>query len=92
MYLHFTLSFRDVEGLLAERGIIVTYESIRRWVLIFGPAIARQLRASPPKPHGRWHLDEMAIPSANSGGGCQGGEAGHAGLGAWSSVQPVHHP
>jgi putative transposase len=92
MYLRFTLSFRDVEELLAERGIVVTYESIRRWVLTFGPAIARRLRARRPKPYGRWHLDEMWIPSANSGGGCQGGEAGHAGLGAWSSIQPVHHP
>jgi len=61
MYLRFTLSFRDVEELLAERGIVVTYESIRRWVLTFGPAIARRLRARRPKPHGRWHLDEMAI-------------------------------
>src|SRR5829696_2051311 len=61
MYLRFTLSFRDVEELLAERGIVVTYESIRRWVLTFGPAIARRLRAKRPKPHGRWHLDEMAV-------------------------------
>ena len=53
MYLRFTLSFRDVEELLAERGIVVTYESIRRWVLTFGPAIARKLRARRPKPHGR---------------------------------------
>ena len=92
MYLRLTLSFRDVEELLSERGIAVTHESIRRWVLIFGPAIARRLRMQRPKPHGQWHLDEMVIPSANSGGGCQGGEAGHAGLGAWSSVQPVHNP
>src|SRR5918998_5077609 len=61
MYLRFTLSFRDVEELLAERGIVVTYESIRRWVLTFGPAIARSLRARRPKPHGRWHLDEMFV-------------------------------
>jgi putative transposase len=61
MYLRFTLSFRDVEELLAERGIVVTYESIRRWVLTFGPAIARRLRARRPKPHGRWHLDEMVV-------------------------------
>jgi transposase-like protein len=61
MYLRFTLSFRDVEELLAERGIAVTYESIRRWVLIFGPAIARRLRMQRPKPHGRWHLDEMFV-------------------------------
>jgi transposase-like protein len=61
MYLRFTLSFRDVEELLAERGIVVTYESIRRWVLTFGPAIARRLRAKRPQPHGRWHLDEMFV-------------------------------
>jgi transposase-like protein len=54
MYLRFTLSFQDVEELLAERGVVVTYESIRRWVLTFGPAIARQLRARRPKPHRRW--------------------------------------
>src|SRR3954463_7102582 len=75
MYLRFTLSFRDVEELLAERGITVTYESIRRWVLTFGPAIARRLRARRPKPHGRWHLDEMWILSANSAG-CSGGGGG----------------
>jgi putative transposase len=61
MYLRFTLSFRDVEELLAERGIVVTYESIRRWVLTFGPAIARRLRARRPRPHGRWHMDEMVV-------------------------------
>src|SRR5919112_103084 len=61
LYLRFTLSYRDVEELLAERGIGVTYESIRRWVLTFGPTIARRLRARRPRPHGRWHLDEMAV-------------------------------
>jgi len=61
MDLGFTLSFRDVEELLAERGIAVTYESIRRWVLAFGPVIARRLRAQRPKPHSRWQLDEMFV-------------------------------
>src|SRR5215207_8625354 len=61
MYLRFTLSFRDVEELLAERGIVITYESIRRWVLTFGPVIAHRLRARRPKPHGRWHLNEMCV-------------------------------
>jgi transposase-like protein len=46
---------------LAERGIMVTYESIRRWVLTFGPVIARRLRARRPRPHSPWHLDEMAV-------------------------------
>ena len=43
-YLRFTLSYRDVEDLLAERGIEVSYETVRRWVFTFGPAIARRLR------------------------------------------------
>jgi hypothetical protein len=70
MYLRFTLSFRDVEELLAERGIVVTYESIRRWVLTFGPAIAHRLRARRSRPHGRWHLDEMTV--SIQGGACTG--------------------
>ncbi|GLR77459.1 hypothetical protein GCM10007856_01270 [Azospirillum oryzae] len=61
LYLRFTLSYRDVEELLAERGVEVSYESVRRWVLKFGPAIARNLRRLRPKPSPRWHLDEMVI-------------------------------
>src|SRR5712671_610482 len=61
LYLRFTLSFRDVEELLAERGIDVSYETIRRWVAVFGPLIARRLRAMRPKPHTTWHLDEMFV-------------------------------
>ena len=61
MYLRFTISFRDVEELLAERAIVVTYGSVRRWMIGFGPVIARELRASRPKPHTRWHLDEVFV-------------------------------
>src|SRR5215211_5424441 len=61
LYLRFTLSYRDVEDLLAERGLEVSYETVRRWVLKFGPAIARRLRQLRPKPSPRWHLDEMAV-------------------------------
>ena len=64
MYLRFTLSYRDVEELLADSGVQTTYESIRRWVLVFGPAIPRRLRASRPRPHGRWHLDEVFVQIA----------------------------
>ena len=60
-YLRFTLSFRDVEDLLAERGIIVSYETIRRWVAHFGPLIAADLRRRRCKPHATWHLDEMVV-------------------------------
>ena len=51
LYLRFTLSFRDVEDLLAERGIMVSYETVRRWVNYFGPIVAADLRKRRPKPH-----------------------------------------
>ena len=55
------LSFRDVEDLLAERGIMVSYETVRRWVKHFGPMIAADLRRRRPKPHSTWHLDEVFV-------------------------------
>src|ERR1700758_5089379 len=61
LYLRFTLSFRDVEDLLAERGITVSYETVRRWVNHFGPMIAADLRRRRPKPHTTWHLDEVYL-------------------------------
>ena len=61
LYLRFTLSYRDVEELLAQRGIDVSYETVRRWVVKFGPAIAGNLRDLRPKPSPRWHLDELVI-------------------------------
>jgi len=64
LYLWFTLSYQDVEDLLAERGLTVSNESIRRWVLKFGPVIAKNLRGTRPKPHSRWHLDEMVVSIA----------------------------
>jgi len=48
LYLRFTLSYRDVEELLAERGFEISYETVRRWVLKFGPLIARELRQGRP--------------------------------------------
>ena len=61
LYLRFTLSYRDVEELLAERGLDISYETVRCWVLKFGPIIARRLRRHRPRPSTRWHLDEMVI-------------------------------
>src|SRR5438874_10212093 len=61
LYLRFTLSYRDVEDLLAERGLEISYETVRRWVLKFGPGIARKLRRCRPRPSDRWHLDEMVV-------------------------------
>ena len=61
LYLRFTLSYRDVEELLAERGLDVSYESVRSWVQKVGPMIARRLRQVRPRPSDRWHLDEMVV-------------------------------
>ena len=61
LYFRFTLSLRDVEDLLAERGILVSYETIRRWVNHFGPLIAADLRRRRPKPDTTWHLDEVFL-------------------------------
>jgi len=61
LYARFTLSFRDVEEMLAERGLDVSYETIRRWFLTFGTVIAANLQRARPKPSDHWHLDEMVI-------------------------------
>src|ERR1700720_1064390 len=61
LYLRFTLSYRDVEELLAERGLDLSYESVRSWVLKFEPAIALGLRRCRPRPSDRCHLDEMVV-------------------------------
>jgi transposase-like protein len=61
LYFRFTLSVRDVEELLAQRGIVVSREAIRCWVIKFGPLIAANLRRRRGAPSGRWHLDEMVV-------------------------------
>jgi putative transposase len=61
LYHCFSLSFRDVELLLAERGIVVSYESVRRWCLKFGQRFALQLRRRRPRPGDTWHVDEVYI-------------------------------
>ena len=61
LYSRFTLSYRDIEDLLAERGLDVSYETVRRWFLKFGEPIAANLRDRRPIPSDHWHLDEMAI-------------------------------
>ena len=61
LYARFTLSYRDVEDLLAERGLDISYETVRRWFLKFGEPIARNLRTMRPTPSDYWHLDEMVI-------------------------------
>ncbi len=61
LYTRFNLSLRDVEERLAERGVRVSYETIRRWVMKFPPEVARRLGCDRPGPHPLWHLDELHV-------------------------------
>jgi len=61
LYFRFALSYRDVEELLAARGVIVTYESIRQWARRCGQCYANGLRRRRPRPGDTWHLDEVFI-------------------------------
>jgi len=61
LYFRFPLSLRDVEDMLSQRGIDVSYETVRRWSSKFGLAYARKLRRSHPRADTRWHLDEVFV-------------------------------
>jgi putative transposase len=61
LYFRFTLSFRDVEEILAYRGVIVTYEAIRQWTPKLGQTYADALRRRQPKRGDKWHLDEVVL-------------------------------
>src|SRR3977135_1835771 len=61
LYFRFSLSFRDVEEMLAMRGVSLTYETVRAWCLKFGQTYANSLRRRVPRPGDRWHLDEVFL-------------------------------
>jgi putative transposase len=61
LYFRFALRYRDVEELLAERGVIVTYETARQWCRKFGQTYANGLRRRRPRPGDKWHLDEVFV-------------------------------
>ena len=61
LYHRSTLSFRDVEDLLAERGIIVSYQTIRQWCQIFGSQYARRIKKRQGPRGDRWFLDEVVV-------------------------------
>ena len=61
LYFRFALSYRDVEDMLAERGIDASYETVRRWALKFGRIYANRIRRRRPRPLDRWHLDEVFL-------------------------------
>ena len=64
LYLRFNLSLREVEEMLLERGIDVSYETVRRWNAKFGPQIARNLRRRQARPDDVWFLDEVVVKCA----------------------------
>jgi putative transposase len=61
LYFRFSLSFRDVEELLAQRGIVVTSETVRQWCLKFGQSYANELRRCRPRCGDKWYMDEMVL-------------------------------
>ncbi|MCH8863053.1 MAG: IS6 family transposase [Proteobacteria bacterium] len=61
LYFRFTMSYRDVEDLLAERGIDVSYETVRLWVLKFGQAYAHRISKHRDPAFEVWHLDEIFV-------------------------------
>jgi putative transposase len=61
LYFRFSLSYRDVEDLLAERGIDVSYETVRRWATKFGKLYSRRLHKLRPRPSTTWHIDEVFL-------------------------------
>jgi putative transposase len=61
LYYRFCLSYRDVEELLFARGVVVTYEAIRKWCRKFGQDYANRLRRRRPRPGDKWHLDEVFL-------------------------------
>ena len=61
LYFRFALSYRDVEEMMAERGVTVSYESIREWCLKFGGGYTRRIRSCPGRLGDRWHLDEVFL-------------------------------
>src|SRR6478672_6254198 len=61
LYFNFALRFREVEMMLARRGVEVSYETIRQWCLKFGQTFAKELRRRRPHPGDKWHLDEVVL-------------------------------
>ena len=85
LYCRFPLSHRDVEELLFVRGVIVSYETIRKWCRKFGQPYANQLRRRCPRPGDQWHLDEVFI-TINKGRGLTGVDSRSNGLSKFVAI------
>src|SRR5690242_16427727 len=87
LYFRFSVSFRDVEELMADPGIRVSYETVREWSAKFGPAYARELRRQRPRPSDKWHprrstaQDQGQASLAVAGSRQVRRGAGHSGVG-----------
>ena len=75
LYYRFSLSLRDVEDLLAYRGILVSYQTIHERKQRFGPLFADVIRRSRPRPGDKWHLDEVVITMKNEVHSISGGRS-----------------
>src|SRR3954454_1537662 len=64
LYFRFPLSLRNVDEILAARGIMVSHETVRQWARKFGQAFANQIRRRPPAAGDKWHLDEVEVKMA----------------------------
>ncbi len=64
LYFRFPLSLRNVDEILAARGIVVSHETVRQWGLKFGRGIANRIRRRLPRAGDKWHLDEVAVKIA----------------------------
>ena len=81
-YLRFPVSYRELERMLADRGVEVDHTTMYRWVQRFAPELEKRLRRHLRPCRGPWHVDETLIPSAKSGGQAKGGKACDPRLGA----------
>ncbi len=61
LYFRFALSLCEVEGIMAMRGVTLSYEAIREWSRKFGQTYANELRRRRPRPRDKWHLDEVFV-------------------------------
>ena len=59
LYFRFNLSLREIEELMTERGVDVSYETIRRWINRYGSVFAKRIKSRAQNPSPRWHLDEV---------------------------------
>lgn len=72
LYHRFSLSQRDVQELLHERGVVVSHETLRQWNIKFAPLLTEELRHREPRRGSRWHLDEMHVSVGGVTTGCGG--------------------